>query len=86
VGKISEKSVRFISRNGCSNFWAADMYRNIWPCLACHISAGNRDILVLFLQSIDNSDLYKFAKLQGSAVKNAPSRKGQTCPVVPISA
>jgi len=39
-----------------------------------------------FQLSIANEYVYKSAKLQAATMKNAPSRKGQTCPIVPISA
>jgi len=39
-----------------------------------------------FQLSIANGKIYICAKFQEATMKNAPSRKGQTCPIVPISA
>jgi len=39
-----------------------------------------------FRLSIANGQIYRIAILQGATMKSAPSRKGQTCAIVPISA
>jgi len=80
LGKISEKSEICSPRYRGSNFGGVDKYYNIWPCLACHISAGNRDIPILFLHLIDYRYVYKFTKLQGVRWKMSPAEKVKLAP------
>ena len=46
--KFSDKLRNFLPRCGGLKFGCVAYYHNIRPCLACHISASNRDIPVWF--------------------------------------